>query len=122
MTDPTPEKLQTLAMKRLQIRQLTDPLGMMGFRHPRARLEHEGRARRFTFLATVVAFFGAFAAIVFGAARSPAAADPQANVAADRIVRQYVVRDVNGDTTLIRILAPPTSADPPKAHVRTRSS
>jgi hypothetical protein len=125
MTEPTPDKQQALAMKRLRIRQLTDPLGTMGFRHPRARLERESRARRFTFLATVISFFGALTAIAFGTARSPAAADQPATVTPDQIVRQYVVRDINGDTTLIRILAPPVSsapASPPKAHVRTRSS
>jgi hypothetical protein len=122
MIDPTPEKQESLARKRLRIRQMTDPLGVMGFRHPRARREREGRARRFTFVAAIAAFFGTFGAIAFGTARPPAAADPQASVTADRIIRQYVVKDINGDTTLIRVLAPPTSQESPRAHVRTRSS
>lgn len=110
------------AKKLLQVKQLTDPLGAMGFRHPRARLEREARVRRIAFVAALASFFGIFGAIAFGADRPPAAADPQPTVTADRIVRQYIVRDANGDTTLVRILAPPAPAAQPKPHVRTRSS
>jgi hypothetical protein len=122
MIEPVTNTEQRLAQKRLQVRQLTDPLGAMGFRHPRARLEREGRARRFTFVAAIAAFFAAFGAIVFGPPPSPSAADPQATVSADRIIRQYVVQGVNGEKTLVRVLAPPAASNTPTAHVRTRSS
>lgn len=49
-----------LAMKAVRARRMTDPLGSMGFRQTRSRVERETKARKAAFLATIGLFTGLF--------------------------------------------------------------
>lgn len=100
-----------LARKAVIARQLTDPLGRLGFRHARPRVEREARARRAVFVTALGAFAATFVAITGrteSTVTTPSSLAPVVNAPS-----------ANALNALGREIAP---RETPVPHVRTRSS
>lgn len=111
MTDPNRGR------KVVRVRRLVDPLGALGHRDPRPRLEREGRARRALFAGAFAAFAG-YLGLVAAAPRSPAAppaaADPSLPAAGGRVVAERLIPGRNGEPdTLVRLVLAETAPAPP---------
>jgi hypothetical protein len=108
------EESLRLARKAVIARQLTDPLGRLGFRRTRARVEREAGARRLLFVAALATFTGAFGVFAVTADEPESLALPGAATTVDQSPSRTELRPERSET--VRRTAVPTP------HVRTRSS
>jgi hypothetical protein len=106
-----------LARKAIIARQLTDPLGRLGFRRTRDRLEREAGARRLLFVTALAAFAGTFGAIAFNAGTSDSTQSPAAP-----IVSSTSVDPVIRSNQRAVLNEPARRIVTPTPHVRTRST
>jgi hypothetical protein len=110
-----------------QIQGSTRPDTATGNDKTRERLEREAAARRAVFAVSLAGFVGFFGLIAAAGKPTPALSREQPGLAsefteANRVVAEFPVAGLNGDTapTIIRIVVPESRA--PAAHVRTSAS
>lgn len=109
-----------LAMRAVRARRLTDPLGAMGFRKTRSRVEREGRARKVAFLASIGVFTGLFGIVALDApSNSGSVVLAQERPAATVAPTSQQQTNANG---FVRSVPAKVVAKPATTHVRTRSS
>jgi hypothetical protein len=104
MVGPTQHDL--VVSKLVRVRALTDPLGALGYRQTRQRIEREERARRTIFVAVLTAFVALLGLI----SRTPGPTSVSSGLATTNLVEE-------GKSTIVRIGARDASS-----HVRTRST
>jgi len=109
-----------LAMKALRARRLTDPLGSMGFRKTRSRIERETRARKIAFVATIGLFTATFGIIASETGTG------QSNVVLAQEIPAQVVQPASAQQSdgsgVVRSTTVRTVTKPVTTHVRTKSS
>jgi len=111
MTMTTKEQ-DAMLRKAVRARNLTDPLGAMGFRAPGQRFRREARIRRIAFAATALGFAGILAAVI-GSAPAPASQTVSVAAAAPVARTSQTTRVISGSAQI---------AQRQPTHTRTRGS
>lgn len=99
-----------LALKAIRARSFTDPLGAMGFRKTRERIQKESSSRRMAFVAALCSFASLFGMIVATAPEQVASQIPNTTVESNVIEEVVIPASNDGELpTIIRFVSPDQS-------------